>query len=112
VNRRQFALLVVFLAAGCSRPEWEVTVENKSDVPCSVVVSMRGGSSSASVDDLEKGKAIAIVGGAGATIINTVKVTRGKDEKLLTPDAKLAAGQRYAIVVTADGNVETAILDR
>src|SRR5438270_12756366 len=103
---RRLGFLFVFTASffvvapGCSsQREWEVTVENKGDVPCSFFATMRAdGSGKANVDDVAKGKAIKLIGGSGETVIKTVKVVRGKDEQVLTPDAKLTDGKRYAIV--------------
>jgi hypothetical protein len=117
---RRLGFLFLFTAAvfvampGCSsQPEWEVTVENKGDVPCSFFVTMRAdGSSKANVDDVAKGKVITLIGGIGETIVHTIKVVRGKDEQLLTPDAKLVNGKRYAIVVDADGKVATSVVDK
>lgn len=102
------------IVPGCSgQREWEVTVENKGDVPCSFFVTMRAdGSGKANVDDVAKGKAVKLIGGSGETIIKTVKVVRGKDEQVLTPDTKLVDGKRYAIVVDADGKVATSVVDK
>ncbi len=107
-----FSLFLV--VPGCTgQREWEVTVENKGDVPCSFFVTMRAdGSSKANVADVGKGKALKLIGGGGETVIKTVKVIRGKDEQVLTPDAKLVDGKRYAIVVDADGKVVTSVLDK
>jgi hypothetical protein len=109
-----FSVPLFLVVSGCSgQREWEVTVENKSEVPCSFFVTMRAdGSSKANVDDVAKGKTITLIGGSGETIIKTVKVVRGKDEQVLTPDTKLVDGKRYAIVVDADGKVATSVLEK
>jgi hypothetical protein len=117
---RRFGLFIVITACllvalpGCSgKREWEITVENKGDVPASVFVKMRAdGSSNAKIDDLTKGKIVTLIAENGETIVHTVKVVRGKDEQTLKPNAKLPAGKRYAIVVGADGKVETSISDQ
>jgi hypothetical protein len=101
------------MAAGCGRPrQWQVTVENRGEVPCSFFVTLReDGSSQASVEDVAKGKPIPLIGGQGDTVVHTVKVVRGQDERVLKPNASLRSGKRYAIVVSENGEVETSITD-
>lgn len=102
--------------SGCSsgQKQWEITVENKSDVPCSVFVTMAGGggSSNAKVEDVPKGKPVSIIVGYSKTTVQSVRVVRGKDEQTLTPNVELPVGKRYAIVVEADGKVATSTTDR
>jgi hypothetical protein len=102
--------------AGCkpaAPPQWEIAVENKSDVPCSFFVTLRtDGSSKANADGITKGQPVTLIGGSGDTVINTIKVVRGTDETALTPNAALPAGKRYLIVVEADGKVETSLVNR
>jgi hypothetical protein len=104
---------VVFLS-GCSSShrQWEITVENKSDVPCSFFITMGDGHSKAEVEDVAKGKVVSLIVGDAKTTVQSVRVVRGKDEKTLNPNIDIPAGKRYAIVVNADGKVETAIADR
>src|SRR4051794_22143898 len=95
-----FCALVAFFAValpGCGggKGEWEITVENKGDVPCSVFVTMRpDGSSTAHVDDVGSGRTVTLAGARGETFVHTVKVVRGKEEQVLTLDVKLLADQR------------------
>ncbi|MFO1042339.1 MAG: hypothetical protein U0941_11170 [Planctomycetaceae bacterium] len=109
-----FTVSVFMTVVGCSGQRgWEVTVENKGDVPCSFFVTMRkDGSSKANVDNVAKGKVITMIGGSGETMVHTVKVLRGKEEQVLTPDAKLIGGKRYAIVVDAVGKLATSVVDK
>lgn len=106
-------LLTVSGCSGTGQQMWEVTAENKGDVPCSIAITLDGNNtvnSKASVSDLTKGRAHSLIGGAGKTVVRTIKVTRGKAEQVLTPDAEILAGKRYAIVVGADGKVETSAI--
>lgn len=106
---------LLFLS-GCSssQRQWEITVENKSDVPCSFFVTMTvpGGSSNAKVEDVAKGKQTTLIVGDAKTTVQSVRVVRGKDEETLTPNVELPVGKKYAIVVNADGKVETSTTDR
>jgi hypothetical protein len=107
------ALLVTVSGCGGTGHEmWEVTAENKADVPCSIFISLddvNTDNSTASVSNLTKGNAHSLIVGDGKTVVRTVKVSRGKDEQVLNPDAEVPAGKRYAIVVGADGKVETTV---
>jgi hypothetical protein len=109
-----FASILLALP-GCSggKQQWEITVENKSDEPCSFfVIASADGNLKANVEKIAKGQAVSLTTGYGDTVVQSVKVVRGKDEQTVTPKADLPAGKRYAIVVTADGKVETSIADR
>lgn len=106
---------VLLVVQGCSSNprQWEVTVENKSDVPCSCFVTLgEDGNSKAKVEDVAKGKAVSLIAGDSPTVVQSIKVVRGKDEQTLAPKAELPVGKRYAIVVTADGKVETSVSDK
>lgn len=106
---------ILFVAVpGCSdQREWEVTVENKSAVPCSFAVTLGAdGDSKANVDAVTKGDVIKLIGGSGETVVHTVMVVRDRDEQFLTPDAKLVGGKRYAIVVEPDGKLATSIANK
>jgi hypothetical protein len=114
---RSFAVSAVFLVAlpGCSRSprQWEITVENRSDRPCSFFVTLgAGGNSGAKVEDVAKGKALTLIVGDTRTVVQTVRVVCGKDEQSLTPNVELPVAKRYVIVVGAGGKVETSVLDR
>jgi len=107
------SLAVVLPGCGGGQREWEVTVENQGKVPCSFFVTLGAdGSSKANVDDVAKGKPVVLIAGSGDTIVHTIKVVCGTDEQVLTPDAKLLSGKRYAIVVNPDGKVATSVLDK
>jgi len=103
-------------APGCDRagqPQWEVAVENKNDASCSFLVMLRpDGSTKANVDGITKSKPVTLITGPGDTVVNTIKVVRGTDETVLTPNAALPAGKRYLIVVAADGKVETSVVNK
>jgi hypothetical protein len=110
-----FAAATIILAtwSGCNsnKHQWEITVENKSDVPCSLFIELSptGG---LKVEDVKKGKNHSLIAGANKTVVETVRVVRAKDEQILNPNLELPVGKRYAVVVTADGKVETSVLDR
>jgi hypothetical protein len=108
------AVLVVTSAACDSNSRnWEITAENKSALPCSIVIIYgEDSSASARVDALEKGRAHVLVSGSVETPIRSVKVVLRKDEEVLKPDVRLTAGKRYAIVVAADGEVTAAVEDK
>ena len=106
-------LLLALPGCGNGRHPWEITLENRSDVPCSVFVTLGAdGNSNAKVENFEKGKTIILISGNSSTIVQSIKVVRGKDEQTLTPKARLEVFKRYAIVVGADGKVETSISDK
>ena len=101
------------LIPGCgSQEQWEITFENKSEVPCSIFVTMGDGSTTANVADVAKCEATSMIVGPGETIVLTVKVVRGEEEEVLTPNTKLIPGKRFAIVVEEDGKVVTSVVDR
>jgi hypothetical protein len=106
---------IALALSGCgNRPlQWEVTAENKSDVPCSFFVTLGpDGTSDAKVEGVTKGEAVSLIVGDSKTVVQSVKVVHGRDEQTLTPKAELPVGKRYAIVVGADGQVETSVSDR
>lgn len=111
-----FSVTTLFLVAltGCSsnKQQWEVTVENKSDLPCSFFITLRPRGGDVKVEAVEKGKTHSLIVGDSKTVVESVKVVRGKDEQTLTPKAELPIGKRYAIVVEADGKVAASISDR
>jgi hypothetical protein len=108
-------VLVVLALPGCggNPRQWEVTVENKSEVPCSFFVTLGADSNSnAKVEDVAKGKAVSLIVGDSKTVVQSVKVVRGEDEQTFTPKTELAVGKRYTIVVGADGKVDTSVSDK
>ncbi len=106
--------LVAAALPGCGGSrQWEITAENKSDVPCSVAVVMGPDSNrTAKVSDLTKERAYVLIAGSSTMIVRSVKVVRGKEEQILKPDVELSPGKRYVIVVGEDGKVEASIKDR
>lgn len=107
-------VLLALPGCGSSKQQWEITVENKSDVPCSFFITstIAGGSSNAKVEDVAKGKPITLIVGDNKTVVQSVRVVRGKDDQTLNPNIDLPVGKRYAIVVGADGKVEASTADR
>lgn len=104
---------LVLLGCSSSQRQWEITVENKSDVPCSFFVTLGAdGGSKSKVEDVSKGEAISLIVGDSNTVVQSVIVVRDKDDKTQIPKAELPVGKRYAIVVNADGKVETSVSDR
>ena len=57
-------------------------------------------------------RTLSLIVGPGETMVLTVKVVRGEEEEVLTPNTKLVPGKRYVIVVEEDGKVETSVVDR
>jgi hypothetical protein len=103
-------LAVVLPGCGSGQREWEITVENQGKVPCSFFVTLGAdGSSKANLDGVAKGKPVVLIAGSGDTIVHTIKVVCGSEQQTLMPDAKLASGKRYAIVVNMDGKVTTSV---
>jgi hypothetical protein len=103
-------LVVMGLLAGCDpgSKQWEIEVENKGDLPCSfkIVTSGSGSKNNVGVDGIAKGKPVSLVAGSGNTVVQSIKVVRGKDEQTLTPNLALPMGKKLRIVVGADGKVE------
>jgi hypothetical protein len=106
-------LALALPGCGSSPRQWEVTVENQSDGPCSFFVILGAdGNSHAQVEGVAPGESVSLIVGDGKTWVQSVKVVRGTDEQMLAPKAELPVGKRYAIVVNADGKLETSISDR
>ncbi len=105
---------ILLALAGCGgHRQWEIVVANNGDVPCSFFVSMgTDANSNAKVEDVAAGKKLTLIVGDATSVVQIVKVVRGKDEQNLIPNAELPVGKRYTITVTADGKVETAFSDR
>jgi len=101
--------------SGCSeeKEQWEVTVENRSTVPCTYIVTLGlNGAGSARVDALAAGKQVVLVVGNSDTVVHTIKTIIEKDEEELQPDLRLPVGKRCAIIVSPEGNVEARVEDR
>lgn len=113
-NSLIFAIFTMALVAfaGCgSNPQWEITRENRSNTPCSFFVVTDGGAT-AKVENVAKGKAVTLTSGVTkSVVIDSVRVVHGEDEHTLAPNLTLPAGNKYAIVVTEDGKVETHVSD-
>lgn len=111
-------LLLALPGCGSGQRQWEVAVENRADVPCSFFVTLGAdGTSNAKVEDVVKGKTISLVAGTGKTVVQKVRVVRGKDEQTrdeqtLSPKVELPAGKRYTITVGAEGQIEASISNR
>ncbi len=107
-------LLLAFAGCGSSQRQWEITVENKADAPCSFFIELGtdGNSSSVKVENVAKGKPITLIVGSSKTIVQSVRVVRDKGEETLKPKVELPVGKRYAISVGADGKVTASIVDR
>jgi hypothetical protein len=66
------ASLFVFIPGCGSQEQWEITYENKGEVPCSFFIVF-GGGSKASVSDVEKCEATRLIGmDVTDTVVNTV----------------------------------------
>ncbi len=113
---RSIQLLVVptvFLLTmtGCGGGgQWEITAENKSDSPVSIFVATGDdGASVASTEGLGYCQPVTLIVGDIPTTLQSVKVVKGKDEQELVPGIKLYGGQRYSIVVNAEGKAEGTV---
>lgn len=116
---RSIRLLIVVLMSlaltGCggTSAEWLVTAENQSDVPCSFFITLGSNAKTeTNVENVEKGKTLPLIAGDTKTVVQSVKVVRGDKEETLTPKTELPIGKRFAIIVKADGKVETSVTDR
>jgi hypothetical protein len=109
------AIILLTALSGCGSGErkWELTAENMGDAPCTVAIRYgEDGSRSARVDDLKKGKAHVLLAESVEAPIREVKIVRGKDEKVYSPEVRLTAGKRYALVVSADGTMTISAVDK
>lgn len=110
-------LLASIAGCGGSGRQWEVSVRNDSGVPASFFVTFdggttfAGGTSQADVANVAKGPPISAIVGNANTIVQTVRVVRGKDEQTLNPNMPLAAGNRCLIIVDADGKIDLSFAD-
>lgn len=108
MNTARSCLLVLVLLAGCGKPaEWVISAENKGAAPCGLSLVTRGGST-ASVDKLEPGRSHELISSKNATVLETIKVTRGKDVETVSPDFRLEPGRRYRIIIHADQQIEVS----
>jgi hypothetical protein len=107
-------VLVLMTLPGCGRSQrqWEVTVENQAEAPCSFFVTLGADGGGAQVEDVAKGEAITLIVGNTPTVVQTVRVVRGREEQTLSPKVELPVGKRYAVVVGADGTVKASASDR
>ena len=109
--------IAMFLAlAGCGsgRHQWEITVENKADAPCSFFIELGtdGNSSSVKVENVAKGKPSTLIVGSSKSIVQSVRVVRDKGEETLSLKIELPVGKRFAVSVGADGKATAFISDR
>lgn len=113
--RRPFALVVCALALllpGCGgSKQWEISVENQSDVPCTFTIDC-GPGTSASVKDVGKGKRENLLVGSTKVTVRSVRVTREGKEEELKPDAELVPGKKFAVTIAPDGKATTSVTDR
>ena len=99
--------------SGDGQQQWEVTVENKSDRPCSFFVSLgTNGDNNVKVEHVAQGESISLITGISNTVVRTVKVVRGDDEQTLAPNMALPVGKKYAIKVEADGKLDASVSAR
>jgi hypothetical protein len=98
---------------GISPAQWEVTVENRSSAPCSVLVTLgKDANSTAEVNALPAGSAATLIAGNIPTVVQNIKVVSGEDQQTLSPRADLPVGKRFAIVIAPSGKVETIVSER
>jgi hypothetical protein len=103
--------LVLVAAAGCGgKLQCEVTVENKSDTPCSFFVTLGEKSNiDVKVEDIGKGDEATLLVADSDTVVQSVRVMQGDKEQTLEPKEALPVGKRCAIVVDEDGKVDISI---
>lgn len=114
------ALVLLSLAAGITlagcgggSQKWELSVENKSDAPCSFsVVFGPEGSAKAAIQDVAKGESHSLIEGDATTRVQSISVTSGKGKVDLTPDIELPVGNRCHIVYGADRKIQITLTDR
>lgn len=102
--------------SGCgSSPKWEITVENKGTSPCSVYVTLgysgggTQGTSNADAEVVSAGEKLSLLVGDDPRTIESIRIVRGDDEQLIETNTQLVeAGNRFAIVVPADGKATAA----
>ena len=108
------SVFLFLMLPGCSgeqdQREWEVILQNQGNVPVSAFVTMGANAdSNGSVLDVQPPWNKQIISGQGPTIVNTIKIVRDKEEKVLKINEKLTGGHQYLIVVSAAGGVSTKI---
>jgi hypothetical protein len=105
-------LLLVGFVLGCGgAKQWEVAVENQSDVPCTFAIDL-GPGNSATVKDVGKGKRESILVGSTKATVRSVKVTREGKEEELKPETELVPGKKFVVTVAPDGKATTSLTDR
>lgn len=107
------AMSLAFAGCGSGQRQWEITYENKSDVPCSFFITLGAdGSGSAKVEKVAKGKPTTLIVGSSKTIVQSVRVVTDKGEETLSLKIELPVGKRFAVSVGADGKATAFISDR
>jgi len=110
-NWRVMIAFMILAIPGCSVKDWVITVENKSDTPCSFFDTHEtsGGSGEANLPDLIKGERITLLRGHRDVTINTMRVVQGDKEQIVESKTKLKHGDKLVIVLNADGKLETSV---
>jgi hypothetical protein len=105
------ALTFVVTTSGCGTSDrWEITAENKSDSPCSIVIEMgKYGDRTARVDNFFSRTPEVLIAEPGPMLIRSITVKRGNDVQIIKPQVEMAAGRRMAIVVGTYGEVAAPI---
>jgi hypothetical protein len=105
--------MLFLLVAGCGLPQrqWELSVKNDSPAPASFFVTLAAGASNAKIENVAAGSSVSILVGQTDTVLDSVRVLRGEDEKTLHPRLPLPVGRRCTISVAADGVVDVSIKD-
>ena len=107
------AMLMAFAGCGSSQRQWEITVDNRMNAPCSFFITLDADSSgSANVEKVAKGKPISLIVGNSNTIVQSVRVVTDKGEETLSLKIELPVGKRFAVSVGADGKATAFISDR
>lgn len=109
-----FSVAVMLTVLGCQdRSGWEISVENKSKEPCSVLVTMGNDKHrTAKVDKLASSKPTILIGEKPDNILRSIKVTHASWEQELEVDANLTSGKIYEIIIGDDGRIQGKLRDK
>ena len=104
-----FATPLTAAVAGCGASKWQISAENKSPKPVSVVVEMGTGPRTAAIGTLQPGPPQVMIAEPNPVRIRAVTVTEGETKQILKPLVDLEPGQHFAIVIAADGTATAGV---
>ena len=112
--KRCMVLLIVILSmsmfVGCRGREWQIAVENQSDVPCTFILDF-GNNNPTHIDNMAKGGPDVLQAGSIKQTVMSIKVIRGTDVQEFKSPIELTPGKKLLIGVGPDGKLNTSLTE-